>query len=136
MSLSRINSVFAGWVVLLGLSVLVFCCCSYESESSRIRNLQIPDVDLSRIDDGKYTGRVEHHDNTYELALTVAAHEVTEIQVLSCEGDEYDIQALVVLDRVITEQSLTVDAVSGATKSSKLYLMAAYNALTGEELAL
>jgi len=135
MSLSRINHVLAAGAVLLGVLALVLCCCSYESESSRIRDLQMPDVDLSRIDDGTYVGQVEHHDNTYELAVTVAPHEVTRIEVLSCEGDDYDIEALVVLDRVITEQTLSVDAVSGATKSSKLYLMAVYNALTGTELA-
>jgi len=133
MSEPRISHVFGAGAVLLGVLVLVLCC-SYESESSRIRGLQIPYVDLSRIDDGTYTGQVEHHGPLYKLAVAVADHVIAGIQVLSCEGDEYDVEALVVLDRVITEQTLCVDAVSGATKSSKLYLIAAYTAPAGEEL--
>ena len=54
--------------------------------------------------------------------------------MLSSEGDRYDVEALPVLDRVIDEQRLNVDAVSGATRSSKLYLIAIHNALSGEEL--
>ena len=118
----------------LGLLIVLVCCSSYESESRRIRNLQIPDIDLNRIDDGQYTGAALYHDDVYTLAVDVDSHRITKVQVLSSEGDRYDVEALPVLDRVIDEQRLSVDAVSGATRSSKLYLIAIYNALTGEEL--
>ena len=66
---------------------------------------------------------MEHHENVYRVVVSVSEHEITKIKVLSSEGDKYDIEALPVLDWVIEEQTLKVDTVSGATKSSKLYLV-------------
>jgi len=68
------------------------------------------------------------------VKVAIENSEIVEIKILSCDGDKYDGTALPVLDRVVQEQNLDVDAVSGATKTSKLYLSAIHNALTGEEI--
>jgi uncharacterized protein with FMN-binding domain len=105
-----------------------------ESESQKIRKLQLPAIDLSKIEDGRYRGRFTHHGNMYETEVLMENHRIEGIQVLQSEGDEYDQAALTVIPMVVEEQSLQVDAVSGATKSSKLYLITIYNALSGEEI--
>ena len=119
-------------VIVLPLLVVLSCT----SESRKIREFELPPIDLSKIDDGDYIGQYVHHDNLYKVEVTVLNHDIVKIDVVSSEGDKYDIEALAVLDRVIEEQSLDVDAVTGATKSSKLYLICIYNALTGEEIVL
>jgi len=61
---------------------------------------------------------------------------IQDIQVLQSEGDRYDQNAMAVTQRVIDQQSLLVDVVTGATKSSKLYCITIYNALTDEEIEI
>jgi uncharacterized protein with FMN-binding domain len=104
-----------------------------ESESQKIRELQLPDIDLSRVEDGAYRGSFIHHDNVYETEVEIEDHRIQAIQVLQSEGDKYDRNALPVIQRVIEKQSLQVDSVTGATKSSKLYLITIYSALSGAE---
>ena len=107
-----------------------------ESESKKIRELQLPEIDLSEIEDGTYNGLFVHHDNVYETLVTMKDRRIDDIQVLRSEGDKYDQMALETIQRVIEKQSLQVNAVTGATKSSKLYLITIYNALSGEEIEI
>ena len=116
--------------------ILLFVLGCEESESQKIRKLQFSSINLSEIEDGTYRGRFMHHNNLYETEVSIRDHRIEDIQVLHSEGDEYDQKAIAVLQRVIDQQSLQVDAVTGATKSSKLYLITIYNALTGKEIEL
>jgi uncharacterized protein with FMN-binding domain len=122
-------------LLLLLLTAIIPAGCK-ESESRVIRELQIPAVDLSTVEDGRYRGRFTHHKNLYETEVEVSGHRITDITVLHDEGDDYDLAAREVLVRVRAQQSLQVDCVSGATKSSKLYLITMYNALSTEEIDL
>ena len=54
-------------------------------------------------------------------AYKIAQDLAMELDVVESEGDDYDQAALAVLSRVIAAQSLQVDAVSEATRLSKLY---------------
>jgi uncharacterized protein with FMN-binding domain len=121
-------------IVFLLLLLLILGC--EESESQKIRKVQLPDIDLSKIEDGIYIGQFTHHDNVYETEVVVKDHRIDNIRVLQWEGDKYDEEALDVIQRVIEKQSLRVDVVTGATKSSKLYLITIYNVLSGEEIEI
>ena len=121
-------------IVFLLLLLLILGC--EESESQKIRKVQLPDIDLSKIEDSIYIGQFTHHDNVYETEVVVKDHRIDNIRVLQWEGDKYDEEALDVIQRVIEKQSLRVDVVTGATKSSKLYLITIYNVLSGEEIEI
>ena len=121
-------------IVFLLLLLLILGC--EESESQKIRKVQLPDIDLSEIEDGIYRGQFTHHDNVYETEVVVKDHRIDNIRVLQWEGDKYDEEALDVIQRVIEKQSLRVDVVTGATKSSKLYLITIYTALSSEEIEI
>jgi len=121
-------------IVFLLLLLLILGC--EESESQKIRKVQLPDIDLSKIEDGIYREQFTHHDNVYETEVVVKDHRIDNIRVLQWEGDKYDEEALDVIQRVIEKQSLRVDVVTGATKSSKLYLITIYNVLSGEEIEI
>jgi len=123
-------------VIISFLLILLSVVGCEESESQKIRKLQLPDINLSETEDGRYTGRFIHHDYFYETEVLMKDHRIQDIQVLQSEGDKYDQNALAVIQRVIDQQSLQVDVVTGATKSSKLYLITIYNALTDEEIEI
>ncbi len=122
--------------IIIFLFMLALTVGCEESESQKIRKLQLPDIDLSEIEDGRYIGRFTHHDNLYETEVIMKGHRIRNIHILQSEGDRYDQNALVVIQRVIEQQSLRVDIVTGATKSSKLYLITIYNAISGEEIEI
>jgi uncharacterized protein with FMN-binding domain len=113
-------------IFIFFLLIMVGC---KETESQKIRSLQLPEIDLAAVENGRYSGRFYHHDYYYETEVVVENQRIMDIRVLKSEGDKYDQEALAVLQRVIEQQSLNVDTVSGATKSSKIYLITVYNAL-------
>jgi uncharacterized protein with FMN-binding domain len=114
-------------VAIMLLGVLAFVV-RYRSMASRIGAERIERVDLSRIPDGAYEGRFDEFLVGIHLTVQVADHRITAVEVLSQKsGKGYE--ALETIDRVIAAQSLDVDAVSGATGSSKVILIAIQQAL-------
>ncbi|MGI6632698.1 MAG: FMN-binding protein [Bacillota bacterium] len=96
-----------------------------------VKNLRVGDVDLSRVADGTYQGQYKHARWNYTVNVTVKNHKITGIeyaesraanQLMSKATD--DLAA-----RVIAQGSTKVDAVSGATVTSKAFLKAIENAL-------
>jgi uncharacterized protein with FMN-binding domain len=86
----------------------------------------VPQLDLTSVADGVYEGssRILHVDP--KLRVTVAAEKITSITFATLvAGDVTGLAA-----RVIEAQSLDVDAISGATVSTKAVLKAIGNALT------
>ena len=83
--------------------------------------------------DGIYYGSGTGFGGTIKVAVTVRDGKIMsiEIQSASGEGSSYLSQAKAVIDRIISQQSLNVDTVSGATYSSRGIIRAVRNALTG-----
>lgn len=71
--------------------------------------------------DGIYYGSGTGFGGTIKVAVTVRDGKIMsiEIQSASGEGSSYLSQAKAVIDRIISQQSLNVDTVSGATYSSR-----------------
>ena len=81
--------------------------------------------------DGTYEGTGMGFGGEITVSVTVADGKVTEITVLSADGEDpayYD-QALAVLDEIVSAQSTEVDTDSGATFSSTGLIDAAADAL-------
>ncbi len=94
-----------------------------------VLNVGINPVDLSGIEDGVYSGSYDLGRWANELKVTVENHKITDIQI---EEDVKFAQPEVssqLFQRVIKEQNTTVDAISGATVTSKAYLKSIENAL-------
>ena len=97
------------------------------------------DTDLETVEesgswkDGIYYGSGTGFGGTIKVAVTVRDGRIVsiEIQSASGEGSSYLSQAKAVIDRIISQQSLNVDTVSGATYSSRGIIRAVRNALTG-----
>jgi len=98
--------------------------------TSAVKNIDINDVDISTLPDGTYRGAYKTFHVTAEVAVTVQDGEVTKIVVAGDKDHGEEISEL--MNRVIEEQSVTVDLVSGPSASQKVALKAVEVALTGE----
>ncbi|WP_297421364.1 FMN-binding protein [Clostridium sp.] len=101
---------------------------SLRNYQKTIKELTISKVDLSKISDGVYTGSYDVDFIAAKVSVTVKSHKIENIDLLEHKTDRGK-PAEVIPDRVVKEQSLQVDAVSGATNSSKTILKAIENAL-------
>lgn len=92
---------------------------------------EVKEVDLTRISDGVYKGKCRYYGMfTCEVEVEVKDHRITDIKVFEGRESEYVEAAKGVTKNVIREQSLKVDAVTGATVTSNAILRAIENALT------
>lgn len=131
------------WVLVLGVASTVVVGgaigWSYVSrEHAEAGNVSLDAVDFGALRDGTYTG--EYAGGMYKwrastVRVVVDSGKVTDIRLLNSSdpGKDNTDQASL-FDRVIKAQSLHVDAISGATLTSKAYLKAVESALvnTGE----
>ena len=86
-------------------------------------------VDLGTVEDGVYKGTFGDFLLHVELEVTVEDSRITGIEITEQRsGPGY--QALETVDRILAAQSPVVDAVSGATGSSRSIMIAVYRALT------
>lgn len=85
---------------------------------------------LDTVADGVYTARVENGLVAVEVAVTVEGHAIKDIELLEHRNGMGQ-AAENILPEVVTQQSVEVDAVAGATLSSQTILKAVENALAG-----
>ena len=123
-------------VVLVCIALLVFFTVITASLFFRKiqRNLDelstavMEDIDLSVIPDGTYEGEAKVFPVSVSLIVTVENNRITAVDItrhVNGKGEE----AEAITEEVIIRQSLDVDAISGATYSSKVILMAIKDAL-------
>ena len=118
-------------VLLIAYGVFVIAMGPQFAEQTRVRNMPINDIALSRVADGVYQGDFTYGKFTYMLEVVVRDHVIEDIQILANrEESKYAKKAEVVVERVLQAQSLEVDAVSGATTTSKALLKAMERALS------
>lgn len=90
----------------------------------------VAEPDLSRLVDGAYLGEYQAGRWSNQVQVTVEQHRITDIQVVkdvTFSRPEWTEQLIAA---VLGKQTLQVDAVSGATVTTKAYLKAIENALT------
>ena len=110
----------AAATILLGLNGCHF--------TEKINALTVENVAPSMVKDGTYEGAESILPVSADVRVTVAAGRITSIAMISSShGPGHGADAI--LDRVVAKQSLEVDAVSGATYSSKVVRKAIENAL-------
>lgn len=101
-------------------------------ERERITNLEIENVDFSRSPDGVYYGECVMRAVAARVRVTVKGG-----RVISCELLEHKTQrgseADVIPSVVVSQQNLEVEAVTGATLSSKVILKAVERALVSAQ---
>lgn len=109
--------------LMLGITLLGSCSLfSLTRGLDEMMSLEIGEVDLAVVPDGHYRGSFafERWSNTVEV--TVQNHVITAIRIIKDMKFAKDEVSSAVFERVRTQQSVQVDAVSGSTVTSKAYL--------------
>ncbi|MCW3490969.1 FMN-binding protein [Dethiobacter alkaliphilus] len=114
-------------VLLFALSFMLFGC----GQGPDPDGVSDPEdtIDFSTVPDGTHRGTFTYGAFNFVVDVVAEDGEVAEIIVVQNRDNQPSRDAEVVLDRVVEEQSLDVDVVSGATVSSRTLLRAVQNAL-------
>ena len=113
-----------------GILVCIVCCvcftgCEFIEE---IERLTIEDIAVGEVKDGTYEGEQSNVPVTARVEINVKDGRITDIILLGhSHGPGHGADEII--DRVMEKQSLKVDAVTGATYSSKVVLKAIEKAL-------
>lgn len=93
-----------------------------------VNSITVLSPDLANISDGMYVGEYSVTSVRVKVEVFVTEHKITDIKIIEHENG-LGSKAEKIVNDVISEQSLEVDAVSGATVSSKCILKAVENAI-------
>ncbi|MCB6203113.1 FMN-binding protein [Extibacter muris] len=119
------------------LSLVMLCCVvghiviyfvDYKNYQTRIHEIQIEDVTISDIKDGRYTGFYDAGYIYAKVEVTVKDGQITNINILK-HNNERGALAETITDEVIAKQQVDVDTISSATNSSMVIKKAIENAL-------
>lgn len=97
-----------------------------------VQNIYVSMPDLSDIQDGDYIGEYSITPVHVKVEVSVSDHQITNIAILQHDNG-LGSKAESIVNDVVKEQSLDVDAVSGATVSSKCILKAVENAIENKK---
>jgi uncharacterized protein with FMN-binding domain len=100
----------------------------FEQELSAMEEIELTEINLTEIVDGTTTGEYEAGPIKVVIEVEVKDHRITGLNLKEHRNGQGK-EAESILDVIIKEQKLLVDAVSGATYSSKAIQLAIENAL-------
>ena len=118
-------------VVLVIILAIVGFTLWFTHGLSSYAKMPIKKFDFLKVPDGTYKGSFNGGRFSNTVEVTVKNHKVTYVKVVKDVTFNKASTTQELVDRVIKAQSLKVDTVSGATVTSKAYLRAIQNALTG-----
>ncbi len=116
-------------VILVLIAAGVILMSSATKKLNALTDIQISDIDLSAAADGTYEGKYSAFPISVVVSVTVTNHQIAEIELIkhfNGQGGAAD----VIPEKVVEAQSLEIDAISSATYSSKVILLAIKDALT------
>ncbi len=118
----------ARFILIFTLASIGLAGC-VSKEALQTRQIPIGHVDLEKVKDGEYSGDFTYGGFTYVVNVAVGNHAITRINVIHNRNTSHAKKAEGVISRIMAEQKNDMDAVSGATTTSKALLKAVENAL-------
>ena len=122
-------------IALIVTIVIVISLVIYMNYMSRVSNYQktvsnmtFTSIDISKIPNGTYVGDCDVNFIYAKVSVTVTDGVIVKIELLEHKNGK-GTPAEKITDEIIQKQSLDVDAISGATNSSKVITKAVENAL-------
>ncbi len=98
-----------------------------------VKGITFEDINISDIPDGVYVGEYDVNFIYAKVEVTVQNGEITNVNILE-HRHERGKTAEVIADKIVGEQKIDVDAISGATNSSTVIKKAVENALKSSKL--
>jgi len=96
---------------------LIYYMMGVNSYQERVRSTIVSDVDTSEIPDGSYIGEYDVGFIYARVEVYIESGKITDILILEHRNDR-GMTAESIVDSIISNQTIDVDAVSGATNSS------------------
>ncbi|MCD6397000.1 MAG: FMN-binding protein [Spirochaetaceae bacterium] len=127
------------WILIFivtAVSCLLTSCFSLSREHDEARNIKIRNIDFMKLVDGSYHGIYKggmYKWRENEVQVMIESGKVLEITLLSSKENRPPEFTEELFNRVIEEQSLQVDVISGATLTSRAFLRSIDNALIKAE---
>ena len=122
-------------IILLLLLIGLICGAVYLKKVADYKRAvvetTIGEIDIADVSDGIYIGEYDVNFIYAKVEVTVEDGEIVSINILE-HRHERGKAAETVIEKIIEEQKIDVDAVSGATNSSTVIKKAVENALKGE----
>jgi len=131
----------SNYAVIVFILFLLFGCSpdepervknmSMSNEIEQIKSMDISHVDAANVPDGEYIGEFPFRQRyLYRVKVTVKSGRIADIEVLeNGTENEHAEKGLGVIPRILRKQSPEVDAVSGATVTSKALMKCVEKAL-------
>ena len=120
--------VLAVVVLIVAVLIIVFTSMAKGLEAY-LEEVEIREVDLGTVSDGSYHSRVDAGVIIVELEVEVGNHAIRDIRLLEHRNGQGG-EAENIIPRIIEEQRINVDGISGATYSSLVIQDAVMKALS------
>ena len=116
--------------IFLGIIVIGLIMASYGTIGlKKVKNETIESIDLSLVENGEYIGEYKNFRWSNTVEVTVENHEIISIKIIK-SGNQAQGELLdEIIDKVIDEQKVDIDTISGATATTNSVLKAIEDAL-------
>ena len=120
-------------LILIGISVfMALSGCALTKYKKKIASTEINSINLERIKDGEYEGFYDVYLINARVIVKVESNKIVSIKLIEHKHDRHSGEPMI--QKVIDNQSLEIDAISGATNSCKTVLKAIEIALSKGQL--
>ncbi len=116
------------FIVILTVSGVVYFANRAEKELAIMQAEVLESIDLTSTDDGTYEGTYSAFPITVVVNVTVENHLITQIEIIKHLNGQGG-PAEVIIEDVISTQSLDVDLIAGSSYSSRVILLAIQDAI-------
>ncbi|TCL57691.1 uncharacterized protein with FMN-binding domain [Kineothrix alysoides] len=116
------------FVVFLAFACLAVYLKNVSDYKQAVKSIAFGEIDVSEAADGVYIGECNVNFIYAKVEVTVHAGKIENINILEHKNESGE-SAEVVVDKIVEEQRIDVDEVSGATNSSIVLKKAVENAL-------
>lgn len=117
----------AGLLVVIILHIVI-CSIGFVKYQDQMSAIQISGIDTHELADGTYVGSYDVGYIYAKVEVTVKSGKIVDIELIEHKNEKGE-PAEKIVDKIIKEQNTDVDAVSGATNSSKVIKKAVEEAL-------
>jgi len=128
--MKKILTIIAVFIIVLAIAIGAFAL-RFKKMAKVVQTeyAKITEIDLNALSNGIYNGSFGDFLVFVDLSVTIKDHRITDISIKHQKcGKGYDGKET--LKKILQLQSVKVDAVTGATGSSKSIMIAAYRALS------
>jgi len=117
---------YSGGLIYFAISVLLITAMLLGCAETPVTGGR---VDHTKLKDGTYEGSYRGGPNKASVQVTIKDNNLVNIEILQHQAWRGVIAEATIVERIIAGQSTKVDAVSGATNSSRVIMNAVQNAI-------